>query len=136
MLACVRDQGCQALDEGEWVEDEVGRTVAPGTTQLVDDLAIGRQREALGRDGGAGDIAAEMLETLAVVGVDVYAGVEGETVLGCAERAGLEDGDVGWRRSITVNRAAGVRGKKRKRRSSAIRVDMAWFSTGRSSRRT
>jgi len=51
MLTWVRDQGCQALDKRERVEDEVGRTVAPGTTQLVDDFASGRKGEALGREG-------------------------------------------------------------------------------------
>lgn len=51
VFAWVRDQGCEALDECERVEDEVGRTIAPGTTQGVDDLAIGRQPSADFGDG-------------------------------------------------------------------------------------
>ena len=94
MLAWVRDQSCQALDEGEWVEDEMGRTISPGTTQLVDDLAIGRKGQALRREGGACDVAAKVFEALALVSVDVDAGVEREAVLGCAQGTGLEGAGV------------------------------------------
>ena len=46
--------------------------VTPGTAQAVDDLALCGEREALGGDGGTGNVAAEVLETLAVVGGHVH----------------------------------------------------------------
>ncbi|MFT5476596.1 MAG: hypothetical protein ACI8Y8_001934 [Planctomycetota bacterium] len=109
MLAWVRNQGCQALDERERVEDEVCCTVPPRTTQLVDDLAIGRQGEALGRDGRAGYIATEMLEALPVMGVNVDAGVEREAVLRGAQGPGLEGRSVGWWGPVAIDRATSVR---------------------------
>ncbi len=83
-----RDQRSQALDEGEWVEHEVGRAITPSSAQLVDHLAIRGEREALGGDRASCDIAAEVLEADPVVGPDVDLGVQGEAVLVCAERAG------------------------------------------------
>lgn len=72
--------GGEALEEGERVEDEVSRTVNPRATQPVDDLAVVSEREALGRDGRAGDAAAEVLEALAIPGIDAHRCVRGEAV--------------------------------------------------------
>ena len=72
MLARARYERRETFDEGERVEDKVGGAVTPGTAQGVDDLALGGEREALAGNGGAGNVAAEVLETLAVVGGHVH----------------------------------------------------------------
>ena len=79
-----RNECGEALDEREWVEHEMGRAITPSSAQLLDDLAIGGEREALGGDRASCDIAAEMLEAEPVMGSDANFGVQGEAVLGSA----------------------------------------------------
>jgi len=50
-----------------------------------------------------------MFEALAVVGVNVYAGMEGEAVLGSTQGAGFEGGGGAWRGAVAVYRAASGR---------------------------
>ena len=64
VLARVGDECRESRDELERVEDEVGCPVAPRVVQLVDDLAFRREREALGRDRGTGDINRILPRTL------------------------------------------------------------------------
>ena len=88
MYTGTRDQRGQALDEREWIDHEMGRAITPSSAQLVDDLAVSGEREALGGDRASCDIAAEVLEADPVVGSDANFGVQGEAVLVRAESAG------------------------------------------------
>jgi hypothetical protein len=50
-------EGCETLDECERVEGDGGSAVAPRMAQAIDDTAVLAQREALGGDRWAGDVA-------------------------------------------------------------------------------
>lgn len=60
MLARMGDEGREAFQEDQRLEDDVGRAVAPGVTELEQDAPLVVEREALGGEGGARDVAAEM----------------------------------------------------------------------------
>ena len=68
--ARARDQGGEALDERERLEEEMGRAIAPWTPKLERHASVGEKREALGCERGTGDIAAEPLELVALVVLD------------------------------------------------------------------
>ena len=48
VAAWARNECCQSLDEGEWIEGDGGGAIALVSAQVVDDLAVGSEREALG----------------------------------------------------------------------------------------
>ena len=54
MYTWSRNERSQALDKRERVEYEVRSAIAPWPAQLIDDLAIRREGEALGRDRASG----------------------------------------------------------------------------------
>ena len=64
-----RHQRGQSGNEVEWVEDDMGGAVAEGLFELVDDLATLIGGEALVGDGGSGDVTAELLELVALIGL-------------------------------------------------------------------
>ena len=70
----------QALEEDERLEDDVRSSIAPRPAKAVQDVAVLGEREALCRDGGAGDIPAQVLEPIAIAGGDAHARVEREAV--------------------------------------------------------
>ncbi len=76
------------LDQLERVEHDVGRAVAPAVLETVEQTTVGKRREALGRDGRSGDVAAEALESPTVprgngdVGVHAHAADVGATLGG------------------------------------------------------
>lgn len=74
-----RHQGRQPGDEIQWLEDDVCRAVAVRCLQLVTDVPIGRQRQALFRDGRPTDVAAEPFELLALIRTGRHARVQGES---------------------------------------------------------
>ena len=78
----------EPLDEGERVERHGQRAVTPMPFEPVDDAAVGGEGEALGRDGWAGDVAAEVLEPLEIAGEHEHLGVQGEVVVVGAQRSG------------------------------------------------
>ena len=90
MLARVGDQGDEALEEGEGVEDEGPRAVAPGAAEGPLDPAVPADLEAAPGEGWAGDVANEALEAISVVGLDAGGGVEGEACLFAPELIGPE----------------------------------------------
>ena len=92
MAAWARDQCCQSLDEGERIEGDGGGSVSPVSSQAVDDLAVGSEREALGGQWWASDVSAQLLEPLALVGLDEDLGVQREAVDVAAQLAGDRQG--------------------------------------------
>ena len=80
MFARVGDQSGEALHEGERLEDEGARSVAPGPPERPLDLAITADLEATLREGGAGDVADERFEAMFVGAVDAGRGVEREAL--------------------------------------------------------
>ena len=58
----------EAFEEDERLEDHMSGSVAPRPTEAVEDVAVLGEREALGRDGGTGDIATQVLEPVAIAG--------------------------------------------------------------------
>jgi hypothetical protein len=62
-----RYQRGQALHEFLRLHDDLGRTVAIGAFQLQHDLAFAIAAQALVRDRGAGDVAAQPFECFALV---------------------------------------------------------------------
>ena len=81
VLARVGDQGDEALEEGEGVEDEGPRAVAPGAAEGPLDPAVPADLEPTLGEGWAGDVANEALEAISVVGLDAGGGVEREACL-------------------------------------------------------
>ena len=88
MLAGMRNEGRKPFQEDQWLEDDVGRAVAPGMSELEQDAPLVVEREALGGEGGARDVATEMFEPLAVVGLDANPRVQREPVDRRAQLAG------------------------------------------------
>jgi hypothetical protein len=74
VLARVGDQGDEALEEGEGVEDEGPRAVAPGAAEGPLDPAVPADLEPTLGEGWAGDVANEALEAISVVGLDAGGG--------------------------------------------------------------
>ena len=70
-----RNQGRQAGNEVEWVENDVRCAVAKGLLEPVEDLPARIGREALVGNGGPGDVATELLELVALVGLAARGGV-------------------------------------------------------------
>ena len=75
-----RHESRESAQEVERLEDDVGGPVPPRVAQGVDDPAVLGEREALGGDGRASDVAAQALEALVVVRIDAYLGVERDAV--------------------------------------------------------
>jgi len=75
-----RNEGRQALDEGERFEDEVGCAIAEGRAQFMHDAAVGREGEAFVREGRASDVPAQMFETIGLARFDSYGGMQAETI--------------------------------------------------------
>ncbi len=77
------DEGGEFLEQGQRIEEKVGRAVGVGGLEPEADPAVGKLREPLVGEGRAGGVAAEPLDPVAVPGADAGAGVQGE-----AARAG------------------------------------------------
>ncbi len=76
-----RNQGGQAGDEVEWLEDDMGGAVAEWLLELVDDLSPLAGREPFVGDGGPGDVATEFLKLGALLRFTDGSGVERESWL-------------------------------------------------------
>lgn len=76
-----RNQGREARDEVHWIEDDMGGAVPERLFESVDHLSPVVQREPLVGNGGSGDVAAEFLEPVALVGLAAGCGMEGEAGL-------------------------------------------------------
>ena len=70
----------QALHELQRRHHQVGGAVAPGCLQLQHHLPGGVSLHALVGQSGASDVAAQLLERLAVVGITSHGSVQAETV--------------------------------------------------------
>ena len=88
MFARMGDEGREAFQEDQRLEDDVGRAVAPGVTELEQDAPLIVERKALGGECRARDVATEMFEPLAVVGFDANLRVQREPVDRRAQLAG------------------------------------------------
>ena len=62
VLARMRDQGNEALEEHEWIEDERTRPVPPRLAQVPDHLAVVAHLQATQRESRASDVSTEMLQ--------------------------------------------------------------------------
>jgi len=82
----------EAFDEGERVEGYGAGAIAPWMSQAIDDAAVLAERQALGGDRWASDVAREALEPGAVAGGDHGPGMQGEAV---DLRAELARGEIG-----------------------------------------
>ncbi len=60
---------------GSRSEHDMRCAVAPGTSELMDDSSVRRETQALRRERRAGDIAAQVLQTVAIVRGDAHRGV-------------------------------------------------------------
>jgi len=78
VLARVGNQCGESGDERQGIEDDVRCPVSPCVAQLVDDRAVVRERQAFARERGTRDVATQVLEALAVVGVDADLRVQRE----------------------------------------------------------
>lgn len=88
MVGAWRGNECgEPLDERQRVKGHGGRAVTPVPLEAVDDSAVGCEREALGRDGRTGDVAAKVLEPLELAGGHEHLGVQREAVVVGAQRS-------------------------------------------------
>lgn len=78
--AGARDEGGEAGEEGDWLEDEGPGAVGPGSGERELDPAVGAERDAVIGDRGAEEVAAQALEVGAVVAGDAGVGVKVEAV--------------------------------------------------------
>ena len=62
----------QALHELQWRHHDVGGAVAPGAFELQHDVAGTGALEPLVGNGGAGDVAAQAFESLALVSATAH----------------------------------------------------------------
>ena len=62
-----RHQRCQPGDEIQWFEDDVRRAVSVRRLQLIANIPVRRERQALLRDGRPADVATQPLELLALI---------------------------------------------------------------------
>ena len=70
LLARRRDQGGEPLDQGEWVEDHMRRSIAPAAFELAPHFAVAGQRQSLVDDGWAKCVAAQAIEPFGVAAID------------------------------------------------------------------
>ena len=76
-----RNQGGEARDEVHCIEDHMGGAVPERLFESVDHLSHLVQREPLVGNGGSGDVTAQFLEPVALVGLAAGSGMEGEAGL-------------------------------------------------------
>ena len=84
-----RHERGEASQEGHGLEGEVGpRGVRfwPGPVQLIEDVSVGGDGDSVQGKGGAKAVAAELLESGAILGHHGAEGVQGEAIDLCAER--------------------------------------------------
>ena len=72
-------RGGEAGNEVDRVEHDMSGAVMEGVLESVDDLSAVIDREALVRDGWAGDVAAQAFEGVALMGLAAGARMEGES---------------------------------------------------------
>jgi hypothetical protein len=72
-------QGCQACHEIQWLEDDVGSTVAVRCFQLVADVAARCQRQAPFRYCRATDVSTQTIQFLAFICPGRHARMQGES---------------------------------------------------------
>lgn len=75
-----RHQRHQPRHEVQRLEHHVRGAVTVRRLQRVAHLALGGERQTTGGNGRPGDVAAQSLDLLSVIGTGRYAGVQGETV--------------------------------------------------------
>jgi len=75
----LRHKRCQPGDKIQWIENDVGGAVTVWCLQLVTNVAVRRERQALFRDGGSADIATQPLELLALIRLRRHTGVQGKS---------------------------------------------------------
>lgn len=78
--ARARHQSCQALHEFQRRHPDVRGAVAPGALQLQHDVTRRIFLEPLVGDRGAGDVAAQPFELLALMRAAAHAGMQAEAV--------------------------------------------------------
>lgn len=96
VLAGMGDEGGQALEKGQGVEDEGTGAVAPGLAESPLDLAVAANLEATLGKGGAGDVPDEGLEALGIGGFDPRGGVEREALAVGGQAVGVRESLGGW----------------------------------------
>ena len=69
-------QGGQPGDKIERLEDDVRRAVPIGGFQLLADISVRRERQALLRNGWPTDVAAQPLELVALIRPRCYASMQ------------------------------------------------------------
>jgi len=79
-MAGRRHQRRQAAEQLRRPQGEDLAAVAEGTLEPVGEAAVRERREPLQRERRTRSVAAELLQPFAVVGVQVHAGVEGESL--------------------------------------------------------
>lgn len=82
------DEGGESADEFLWGEYDVGGAVVIRCLEVIDDIAVGGEGEALFGDGGPSDVAAEAFKLFALFVLAGDAGVEGEAGLFADEFSG------------------------------------------------
>jgi hypothetical protein len=89
-----RYQGDETAKESQGLEDELGRAVGggPGAAQVVADVAVGGEGEALEGEGSAKAVAAQILDPLSIVGGHGAGGVKREPLDAGAQGFGLRLG--------------------------------------------
>jgi hypothetical protein len=86
------DQGDQALQQFERLEDDVGGAVAPTVLEPVEQAAVTQAREPLAGQRRTRDVAAQPLESPAVAGGHAHVGVQAQARdLGAARAADALD---------------------------------------------
>ena len=95
MLTWVGDKRDEALEEGQRVEHERARAVAPRATQRPLHLAVPADLEPALRERGTSDIADDAFEPLAVFGLDAGRGVQRVPVELATELVGRHDLQLG-----------------------------------------
>ncbi len=86
MLARVRHDRDQALEESQRVKDKRPRPIAPRLAQFPEHLAVAPDREPRLGESGSRDVAAKFLQALPIMTIDLRRGVQREAMGLVAER--------------------------------------------------
>jgi hypothetical protein len=108
MTARVRNQGREAGQEIHGLEEKGFGSVGPRAAELVEDAAIGELVQSVQSEGRAGDVAAEVLQALAVVGGDAHVSVQAEAI----QAGAAGGGQGGGRRRVRAHAAERVTGSR------------------------
>src|SRR5262249_14921089 len=75
------NERCQLLEEGQWRQDKMRRTIRCRAPHPIGKLPIRPLLEALQADRSSRRIETELFEPLAIIGVDAHVGMERKAVL-------------------------------------------------------